>query len=34
WHRMIDRLGRNITPTFCFLSALGKTMQFQQLIVT
>ncbi len=34
WHRMIDRLGRNITPTFCSLSALGKTRQFQQLIAT
>lgn len=34
WHRMVDRLGRNITPTFCFISALGKTRQFQQLIAT
>lgn len=34
WHRMIDRLGQNITPTFCFLSSLGKTRQFQQLSAT
>jgi phosphate/sulfate permease len=34
WHRMIDRLGQNITPTLCFLSSLGKTRQFQQLIAT
>ena len=34
WHRMIDRLGQNITPTLCFLSSLGKTRQFQQLITT
>ena len=34
WHRMIDRLGQNITPTLCFLMSLGKTRQFQQLITT
>lgn len=34
WHRMIDRLGQSITPTFCFLMSLGKTRQFQQLITT
>lgn len=34
WHRMIDRLGQSITPTLCFLESLGKTRQFQQLIVT
>jgi hypothetical protein len=34
WYRMIDRFGQSITPTFCFLSSLGKTRQFQQLIVT
>jgi transposase-like protein len=34
WHRMIDRLGQNITPTLCFISSLGKTRQFQQLIAT
>jgi transposase-like protein/uncharacterized protein YdbL (DUF1318 family) len=34
WHRMIDRLGQNITPTLCFLASLGKTRQFQQLITT
>lgn len=34
WHRMIDRLGQSITPTFCFLSSLGKIRQFQQLITT
>jgi len=34
WHRMIDRLGQNITPTLCFLASLGKTRQFQQLTMT
>ena len=34
WHRMIDRLGQNITPTLCFLASLGKLRQFQQLTVT
>lgn len=34
WHRMIDRLGQNITPTLCFLASLGKTRLFQQLITT
>ena len=34
WHRMIDRLGQNVTPTLCFLMSLGKTRQFQQLITT
>lgn len=34
WHRMIDHLGQNITPTLCFLTSLGKTRQFQQLITT
>lgn len=34
WHRMIDRLGQNITPALCFLASLGKTRQFQQLNVT
>ncbi|SFE98249.1 hypothetical protein [Nitrosomonas sp. Nm166] len=34
WHRMIDRLGQNITPALCFLPSLGKTRQFQQLNVT
>ncbi len=34
WYRMIERLGQNITPTFCFLAALGKTRQIQQLITT
>ena len=34
WHRMIDRLGQCITPTICFLSSLGKTRHFQQLITT
>lgn len=34
WHRMIDRLGQNITPTLCFLASLGKIRQFQQLTVT
>jgi len=34
WHRMIDRLGQNITPTLCFQLSLGETRQFQQLITT
>lgn len=34
WHRMIDRLGQNITPTLCFFASLGKTRQFQQLTLT
>jgi len=34
WHRMIDRLGQSITPILCFIASLGKTRQFQQLIVT
>jgi transposase-like protein len=34
WHRMIDRLGQNITPTACFIASLGRTRQFQQLIAT
>jgi hypothetical protein len=34
WHRMIGRLGQNITPVVCFLSSIGKTRQFQQLIAT
>jgi transposase-like protein len=34
WHRMLDRLGKSITPTVCFLASLGKTGRFQQLITT
>ena len=34
WHRMIDRLGKNITSTYCFLLSLGKIRQFQQLSAT
>lgn len=34
WHRVIDRLGQNVTPTLCFQMSLGKTRQFQQLITT
>lgn len=34
WHRMIERLGKNITPTACFVSAIGRTGQFQQGIGT
>ena len=34
WHRMIDRLGQNVTPTDCLLSSIGRTRQFQQLIAT
>jgi len=34
WHRMIDRLGQNITPTLCFMASLGKIRQFQQLTTT
>jgi len=34
WHRMIDHLGQNVTPTLCFQMSLGKTRQFQQLITT
>lgn len=34
WHRMIDRLGQNITPTACFIESLGRTRQFQQVIAT
>ncbi len=34
WHRMIDRLGQNITPTLCFFASLGKIRQFQQLTLT
>jgi len=31
---MIDRLGKNITSTYCFLLSLGKIRQFQQLSAT
>jgi hypothetical protein len=28
WHRMVDRLGKSITPTICFLTSLGKNKTF------
>ncbi len=28
WHRMVDRLGRNITPTSVFYQLLGKQGNF------
>lgn len=34
WHRMIDRLGQSITPIACFLSAIGRSRRFQQIIAT
>lgn len=32
WNRMIDRLNQNISPTLYFLTSLGETKQYQQVV--
>lgn len=34
WHRMLDHLGKHVTPVACFIAAIGKERRFQQLIAT